>query len=49
MEQTYRVIILTADNIEYIEEIKAINELEALDIAHARFKDVIDIKVAKKI
>ena len=30
-----------------IEEIKAINELEAVDIAYAKYKNVIDIKVVK--
>ena len=47
MEQTYKVEILTADNITHTENIKAINELEALDIAYNKFKDIIDIKVVK--
>lgn len=47
MEQTYKVEILTADNITHIEEVKAINELEALDIAHEIYNDIIDIKVVK--
>lgn len=47
MEQTYKVEILTADNITHIENIKAINELEALDIAHAKYADILDIKVVK--
>ena len=47
MGETYKVEILTADNITHIESIKAINELEALDIAYKKFKDIIDIKVVK--
>lgn len=47
MEQTYKVEILTADNLTHIENIKAINELEAVDIAYAKYKNVIDIKVVK--
>ena len=47
MEQTYKVEVLTADNITHTEEVKAINELEAIDIAYAKYKDVIDIKVVK--
>ena len=47
MEQTYKVEILTADNITHTENIKALNELEALDIAHTIYNDIIDIKVVK--
>lgn len=47
MENTYKVEILTADNITHTEEVKAINELEAIDIAYAKYKDIIDIKVVK--
>lgn len=47
MEQTYKVEILTADNITHIENIKAINELEALDIGYQIYNDIIDIKVVK--
>jgi hypothetical protein len=47
MEQTYKVQIITADNYTHIEEIKAINELEALDIAHVKYTDILDIKVVK--
>ena len=47
MEQTYKVQIITADNLTHIEEIKALNELEAVDIAYAKYKNVIDIKVVK--
>ena len=47
MEQTYKVQIITADNYTHIEEIKAINELEAVDIAYAKYKNIIDIKVVK--
>ena len=49
MEQTYKVQVITADNFTYIEEVKALNELEALDIVHAKYKDtdIIDIKVVE--
>ena len=47
MEQTYKVEILAADNLTHTEEIKALNELEAVDIAYAKYKNVIDIKVVK--
>lgn len=47
MEQTYKVQIITADNITHTEEVKAINELEAVDIAYAKYKNVIDIKVVE--
>ena len=47
MEQTYKVQIITADNLTHLEEIKAINELEALDIAYEIYNDILDIKVVK--
>ena len=48
MEQIYEVQIITADNMEHIEKVKALNELEALDIAHTIYTDIIDIKVVGK-
>lgn len=47
MEQIFNVEILTADNMTHIERVKAINELEATDIAYEIYKKegIIDIKV----
>lgn len=47
MEKIFNVEILTADNMTHTERIKAINELEATDIAYQIHKKegIIDIKV----
>ena len=49
MENNYKVLVITADNFSHIEEVKALNELEALDIVHAKYinTDILDIKVVK--
>ena len=47
MEQTYKVEVITEDNITIIEEVKALTDLEALDIVHAKYKNILDIKVVK--
>lgn len=49
MEKEFKVQIITADNMTYIEKIKALNELEALDMAHEIYKkeDILDIKVVE--
>lgn len=47
MENNYKVEVITADNLTHIEEVKALNELEALDIVYAKYKNIIDIKVVK--
>lgn len=47
MEQTYKVEVITEDNITIIEEVKALNDLEALDIVHAKYKNILDIKVVE--
>ena len=48
MEQTYKVKIITPD-FTTIQEVKALTDLEALDIVHAKYKntDIIDIKVVE--
>lgn len=45
MEKIYKVQIITTDNMEHIEKIKALNELEAIDMAHTIYTDILDIKV----
>ena len=45
MENNYTVEFITEDNLIHTETVKALNELEALDIVHAKHKDIIDIKV----
>lgn len=47
MEQIFNVEILTADNMTHREKIKAINDLEAIDIAYSLYnkEDIIDLKV----
>lgn len=47
MEQIFNVEILTADNITHRERIKAINDLEAIDIAYSLYnkEDIVDMKV----
>lgn len=47
MEQTYKVQIVTKGKIVYVEEIKALNELEALDRVQAKYKNILDIKVVE--
>ena len=45
MGNNYTVEVITADNLTHIENVKALNELEALDIIHAKYKNIIDVKV----
>jgi len=45
MEREYTVQTTTTDGITYIDKIKALNELEALDKAFAKYKNIIDVKV----
>ena len=49
MEQTYKVEVTIKDSLTYTEEVKALTDLEALDIVHAKYKDtdIIDIKVVE--
>lgn len=47
MEKEYNVnVVLTSGEVYFI-TVKALNELEALDIVHAKYKNIIDIKVVK--
>ena len=55
MEQTYKVQITTTDKKVIVKEYKALNELEAMDIAIRSlevfqpeiFKDILDVKVVE--
>ena len=47
MGKEYNVnVVLTSGEVYFI-TVKALNELEALDIVYAKYKNIIDIKVVK--
>lgn len=49
MEKEFTVNIIFESGLAFFEDVKALNELEALDIVHAKYKDknILDVKVVK--
>lgn len=49
MEDFYNIEIITADNKKHYERVKALNDLEAIDMVQLKYKvmekEIIDIKV----
>lgn len=45
MEQEYTVEVITTDNKKHTEKVKATDELEALDMVNAKYKNIEDMKV----
>lgn len=45
MENLYTVEVITTDNKKHTEKVKATDELEALDMVNAKYKNILDMKV----